>query len=69
MLTVLVMQIADSASHFRKRFLQSEILIIVIYSNNLLRPEGDSKAKKCPILIFQYVIELGKTNKKQKTRG
>ena len=31
-----------------------------------LRPEGGSRGKKCPILIFQYVIELEKTNKMQK---
>ena len=30
---------------------------------SLLRPEGGSRGKKCPILIFQYVIELEKTNK------
>ena len=32
----------------------------------LLRPEGGSKDKKCPILIFQYVTELEKTNKIRK---
>ena len=31
-----------------------------------LRPEGGSRGKKCPILIFQYVIELEKTNKMKK---
>ena len=30
---------------------------------------GGSRSKKCPILIFQYVIELEKTNKMQKTGG
>ena len=30
---------------------------------------GGSRGKKCPILIFQYVIELEKTNKMQKTGG
>ena len=35
-----------------------------------LRPdEGGSRGKKCPILIFQYVIVLEKTNKMQKTGG
>ena len=28
--------------------------------------KGGSRGKKCPILIFQYVIELEKTNKMQK---
>ena len=29
-----------------------------------LRPKGGgSRGKKCPILIFQYVIDLEKTNK------
>ena len=34
-----------------------------------LRPEGGggSRVQKCPILIFQYVIELEKTNQMQKT--
>ena len=31
-----------------------------------LRPEGGSRGKKCPILIFQYVIELEKTNEMKK---
>ena len=31
-----------------------------------LRPEGRSRGKKCPILIFQYAIELEKTNKMKK---
>ena len=35
-----------------------------------LRPEGGgSRGKKCPILIFQYVIELEKTNKMKKPGG
>ena len=33
------------------------------------RGGGGSRDKKCPILIFQYVIELEKTNKMQKTGG
>ena len=37
--------------------------------DHLLKPEGGSRGKKCPILIFQYVIELEKTNKMQKTGG
>ena len=31
------------------------------------KARGGSRGKKCPILIFQYVIELEKTNKIQKT--
>ena len=30
---------------------------------------GGVEGKKCPILVFKYVIELEKTSKKQKTGG
>ena len=33
------------------------------------RVEGQKWGQKCPILIFQYVIELEKTNQVQKTGG
>ena len=34
-----------------------------------LKARGGSRGKKCPILIFQYVIELEKMNKMQITGG
>ena len=34
-----------------------------------IKARGGSRGKKCPILIFQYVIELEKMNKMQKTGG
>ena len=34
-----------------------------------VKARGGGEGYKCPILIFQYVIELKKANKMQKTGG
>ena len=34
---------------------------------NRVKARGGSRGQKCPILIFQYVIELDKMNQMQKT--
>ena len=48
--------------------------IVLMHSLGLItllaiKARWGSRGKKCSILIFQYVIELEKTNKMQKTGG
>ena len=38
----------------------------LLETHSLLRPEGGSGGKKCPIMIFQYVIELEKNEQDAK---